>query len=184
MIDVSKFTDEGEEERRQDAQMGSAQPSVATDNGSPDDSGVDRLSLGQRIGAKDTVAPVQLAQPADNQPQPPSIKFDPQNIPAGIFAGTTTPRMPPEAPVGSKNPNLVDLLRQQADYGKPLDRKAVDPNTGKPIYKMGWGQRVLGTVANFASGFAGKGPVVDIGPGASCAVTRAGSVSSGLWPPC
>ena len=61
MIDVSKFTDEGEEERPRDAQMGSAQPSVATDNGSPDDSGVDRLSLGQRIGAKDTVAPVRAA---------------------------------------------------------------------------------------------------------------------------
>lgn len=168
MIDVSKFTDEGEEQRRRDAQMDSAQPSDSADNASLDDSGVDRLSLGQRIGAKDRVAPVQLAQPsADNQPQPPSIKFDPQNIPAGIFAGTTTPRMPPEAPVGSKNPNLVDLLRQQADYGKPLDRKAVDPNTGKPIYKMGWGQRVLGTVANFASGFGGKGPVAYVGPGAT-----------------
>jgi hypothetical protein len=32
---------------------------------------------------------------------------------------------------------------------------------------MGWGQRLLGSVANFASGFGGKGPVVYVGPGAT-----------------
>lgn len=152
MIDVSKFTDEGEEERRRAARTGSAQPSTATDNVPLDDSGVDRLSFGERIAAKDTVAPVRLAQPpADNSPQPPAIKVDPARLPAGIVSSTPTMNQIPAAPVGANNPNLVDLLKQQAQYGKPLDRGAVDPNTGKPIYKMGWGQRVLGTVANFAS---------------------------------
>jgi len=129
----------------------------------------DRPSFGERIGAKDKVAPAQPAQPvqASRDSQPPAIKFDPQNLPAGIIPSTPTMNQIPPAPVGDKNPNLVGLLGQQAKYGAPLDRKAVDPNTGKPIYRMGWGQRLLGSVANFASGFGGKGPVVYVGPGAT-----------------
>jgi hypothetical protein len=132
----------------------------------------DRPSFGERIGAKDKVAPTQPTQPAQavqasQDSQPPAIKFDPQNLPAGIIPSKPTMNQIPPAPVGDKNPNLVGLLGQQAKYGAPLDRKAVDPNTGKPIYRMGWGQRLLGSVANFASGFGGKGPVVYVGPGAT-----------------
>jgi hypothetical protein len=51
---------------------------------------------------------------------------------------------------------------------KPLDRNAVDPQTGKLLYKMGWGQRLLGTIANFGNGFAQDGaPPVYVGPGAT-----------------
>lgn len=41
---------------------------------------------------------------------------------------------------------------------------AVDPSN--PEYKMGIGGRILGTVANFLSGFGGHGPVVNTGGGA------------------
>jgi hypothetical protein len=135
----------------------------------------ERPSFGERIGAKDTVAPMQPGQkpmmqpaPEDRPPVDRSTQFDPQNVPAGIFSGTTTPKMPPEAPAGSKNPNLVDLLKQQAEYGKPIDRAAVDPATGKPKYRMGLGQRLLGAVADFGLGFSGsRNPGVYIGPGAT-----------------
>src|SRR4029077_6118671 len=130
----------------------------------------DRPSFGDRIGAKDASMPQPIPPnrpaPEDRQPAP-QIKFDPQNLPAGIVPSTPTMNQIPPAPVGDKNQNLVGLLGQQAKYGAPLDRKAVDPNTGKPIHRMGWGQRLLGSVANFASGFGGKGPVVYVGPGAT-----------------
>jgi hypothetical protein len=127
----------------------------------------DHPSLGARI-AGDVPKPIPPNRPAPEDRQPaPQIKFDPRNLPAGIVPSTPSMNQIPEAPVGSNNPNLVKLLGEQAKYGKPIDRSAVDPNTGKPMYKMGWGQRVLGTVANFASGFGGKGPVAYVGPGAT-----------------
>ena len=43
---------------------------------------------------------------------------------------------------------------------------AMDVNPDNPEYKMGIGGRILGTVANFLSGFGGHGPVVDTGGGA------------------
>jgi hypothetical protein len=137
---------------------------------------IDRPSFGERIGAKDTVPPMQPGQRPMMQPapeaRPPAMQFDPQNVPAGIFAGTTTPKMPPEAPVGSKNPNLVDLLGQQAKYGQRIDPYQTDPQTGKrstlPQYRMGTGSRTLGTAANFLSGFGGRGgPITYVGPGAT-----------------
>jgi hypothetical protein len=78
---------------------------------------------------------------------------------------TSDARMPPTPPA---NPALPDLIRQRAQTGDPLDRKAIDPATGKPKYRMGFGQRLLGTFANAATGFAkpGSAPVVDVGPGA------------------
>ena len=61
------------------------------------------------------------------------------------------------APV--RNPITV-LQEQQAQYSQPGD-----PND--PKYRMGTGQRILGTLANFASGFAGQGgSPVYVGPGA------------------
>lgn len=128
----------------------------------------DRLTYGERIGGAKpypSIPKPAAAAPADNTP-PPDIKLDPSKVPSGIFSGQNT-QLPPLAPVGPNNPNLVGLLRQQAEYGKPLDRSATDPNSGKPLYKMGWGQRVLGIAANFASGFGGRGPVEYVGPGAT-----------------
>ena len=55
---------------------------------------------------------------------------------------------------------ITVLREQQAQYSKPGD-----PND--PKYRMGTGQRILGTLANFASGFAGHGgSPVYVGPGA------------------
>ena len=55
---------------------------------------------------------------------------------------------------------ITVLREQQAQLSKPGD-----PNA--PNYRMGTGQRILGTLANFASGFAGHGgSPVYVGPGA------------------
>jgi hypothetical protein len=49
-----------------------------------------------------------------------------------------------------------------------VDRNAVDPKTGKPMYKMGLGQKLLGTASNFLTGFGGgKTQPVCVGPGAT-----------------
>lgn len=137
-----------------------AAPAVAP----PDD---DRPSLGSRIGAKPNSAqPIAPPSSASNTSQPPELKMDPSALPSGIL-GPDANKMPPSPPVGGNNPNLVSLLGQQAKFGTPLDRNAVDPTTGKPKYKMGIGGRLAGIAANFASGMAGKGPVSYIGPGAT-----------------
>lgn len=61
------------------------------------------------------------------------------------------------APVRSP---ITVLQEQQAQYGVP-------PDPHDPKYRMGMGQRILGTLANFANGFArsGASPVY-VGPGA------------------
>lgn len=109
------------------------------------------------------------APPPDPNPAPamPSSGFDPSKLPPGLLASPMTPNTVPQPPTGSNNPNLVDLLKQQG-ANKPVDAKAVDPATGKPMYKMGTGQRVLGTVGNFLQGFGGK-PFTPtyVGPGAT-----------------
>jgi hypothetical protein len=129
----------------------------------------DRPSFGQLIGG---VKPSYPAIPkaagalSENTPAPQGpIQLDPSKMP-DIMKGVGN-QMPPAAPVGSNNPNLTSLLKQQADYGKPLDRAAVDPATGKPKYHMGIGQRLLGIAANFGAGVGGRGPVEYIGPGAT-----------------
>jgi hypothetical protein len=121
------------------------------------------LTLGQRLSAKATPAPVMPAEP------PPDVKptFDPKLMPDGILSGITTPQ-PPTPPTGSQNPNLANLAKQQAQVSTPIN--PMDPATGKtkPQYKMGLGQRILGTLANAASGFArdGSAPAY-VGPGAT-----------------
>jgi hypothetical protein len=130
---------------------------------------VDRPSFGERIGARaPQLQPIPPNRPApeDRQPAPQAtIELDPSKMP-DIMKGVSN-QMPPQAPVGSNNPNLPGLLKQQAEYGKPIDRAAVDPKTGKPMYRMGTGMRVLGTVGNFLSGFGGRGPTTYVGPGAT-----------------
>jgi hypothetical protein len=106
--------------------------------------------------------------PAEPQPANPYIPPDPSKAPGNLAPSSLTPAQVPKAPTGSNNPDRAFWTKQQAEDMKPLDRSAVDPATGKPKYKMGWGQRILGTVANFANGFARDGAApIYVGPGAT-----------------
>jgi hypothetical protein len=152
-------------------------PSVERDDAPPIDledylapdpeSGEERPSFGARI-AGDVPKPIppNVAAPEDKQPAPP-VQYDPGKVPEGIFA----PKSPPPAPVGANNPALVSLLNRQAQDSQRINPYQTDPQTGKrttlPQYRMGTGMRILGSIANFASGFGGKGPVAYVGPGAT-----------------
>jgi hypothetical protein len=159
MIDFSQFQDDRDEEKQRRAAMGAG---TALSNDASDD----RLTLGARIGGAKTIQPAPQPTQPDSTPPPAPNQLDPAKMP-DIMKGVMT-RVPPPPPIGSANPNRADLLRQEAEYGKPLDRAAVDPTSGKPKYRMGWGERILGTVANFGTGFSGRGgPAVYVGPGAT-----------------
>lgn len=125
-----------------------------------------RPSFGARI-AGNVPRPAPAAPPAEVAPQP-KFDIDFSKLPPGIAPTALTPKQVPQPPTGTNNPNLSDLARQQGELGKPLDPSAVDPQTGKPMYKMGTGQRILGTAANFLQGFGGK-PFTPtyVGPGAT-----------------
>lgn len=102
-----------------------------------------------------------------SQPQAPSIaSVVPQSEAPAILTSGLDRKPVPAAPVGSNNPNLTTALADQQKYATPLDRNATDAS-GKKIYRMGLGQRLLGAVANFGSGVAGRGPVEYTGPGAT-----------------
>jgi len=98
-------------------------------------------------------------------PSMPSVGFDPNKIPESVRPHAITPG---EVPVPGQNQNLVEHLKQRAAIGNPTDPSAVDPKTGKPMYKMGTGQRVLGTIANALQGFGRTGAApINVGPGAT-----------------
>jgi hypothetical protein len=107
------------------------------------------------------------AAPAGNAAPPPmpKIDFDPTKIPESI---RPRPLTPGEVSAPGQNQNLVEHLKQRAAIGNPTDPSAVDPTTGKPMYRLGVGGRVLGTAANFLQGF-GKRPFTPtyVGPDAT-----------------
>lgn len=116
----------------------------------PDDEDSDRLTIGQRIaGARDPLpqAPAEAPVPQVRAP------LDPAAIPN--FVRPPAPDQIPTPPTGRNNPNLSDLAKQQAEYGKPLDPQAVDPESGKPKYKLGTGGRILRALTGFAEGGPG-----------------------------
>lgn len=120
--------------------------------------------LGRRM------APTLSAQPPAESSAAPNVNipFDMSKMPSGILSPPSTPASVPKPPTGSNNPNLADLAREQAMYGKPLDPAKVDPATGKPVYKMGTGTKILASLANFASGFdKNHGAPIYVGPGAT-----------------
>jgi hypothetical protein len=132
----------------------------------------ERPTFGARIAgdvpAYPKVYPSIPKAPTDNSPAPaPPVQYDPGKVPEGIFA----PKSPPLAPVGANNPALVSLLNRQAKDSQRINPYQTDPQTGKrttlPQYRMGTGMRIVGSIANFASGFGGKGPVAYVGPGAT-----------------
>lgn len=134
----------------------------------PEDDAEGRVSIGQLIaGVKQPSAMPAQPQDADAAPQV-KPQFDPKLLPDSVRPPDVTPSEVPAPPTGHNNPNLTDLAKQQAEFGKPLDKNAIDPKTGKPMYKMGIGQRILGTIGNALNGFAGNhAPVVHVGPGAT-----------------
>jgi len=89
------------------------------------------------------------------------------------FTGSTAfQRGPEEAisriPQPSMPANHAELVKREGELSKPLDPNATDPRTGKPMYRMSLGQRILGTFANAANGFARNGqPLVDVSSGAT-----------------
>jgi hypothetical protein len=93
------------------------------------------------------------------------MRIDPSKMPDAIGPSTQpTPGQIPQPPTGAQNPNRVGWMQKQAEDMKPLVRNAVDPKTGKPQYRMGLGQRLLGTASRFGGG---KTPPVYVGPGAT-----------------
>jgi hypothetical protein len=124
-----------------------------------------RLTVGQRIGgAVPDVTPPPKEQPP--QVRPP---FDPNLVPESIRPRTMpAPDQIARPPVGVNSQRRLDLMAEESKLNKPTDPGAIDPNTGKPKYRMGWGQRLIGTLANAATGFSGRGgPLVYVGPGAT-----------------
>lgn len=141
-----------------DAALGS-DFSVPTAGTTPAPADAERPTIGARM-AGDAPKPQPAPAPAD-APAQPTFQFDPSKMPDALRPPALTPNQIPKPPVGANNPNLTALAKEQADYGKPLDKS-------DPKYKMGIGQRILGTFANAANGFARNGqPVVDVGPGAT-----------------
>src|SRR5207245_32088 len=98
----------------------------------------DHPSFGSRLGATASTAAPVTPSPKPTADAPPPLQLDPSKMP-DIF-GSMQNKMPPSPPTGTRNPSRMDLIRQEGEYGKPLDRNAVDPATGKSKYKMGWGQ--------------------------------------------
>ena len=125
-----------------------------------EESDSDRPTIGQRIGARPGMYAPPSAPAAEAPPMPP-VQFDPNKIPESIRPRAQDPNTVPVPPSGSNNPNLVNLAKQQAQFGTPL-------NAADPKYKMGTGQRILGSAANFLQGF-GRKPfaVTNVGPGAT-----------------
>ncbi len=133
--------------------------------GSEEEDPLERLSIGQRIaGVKDPAA----APPSDPAPPMPKVALDPNSIPESIRPRPMAPQQIPQPPSPSQNSALVPLIQQQAQLSKPIN--PMDETTGKikPQYRMGIGQRTLGTAANFLQGF-GRKPFtpVPVGPGAT-----------------
>lgn len=130
--------------------------------------GDDRLTIGQRIaGAKDPATP----PPQQTDSAPPSVKvpIDPSMLPDSLSELRPKPLTPSQVPIppsGTNNQNLIDLAKKQADYGAPIDKDKLGPN-GKPMYKLGIGGKILGTLGNFASGLRGGGVVADTSGGAT-----------------
>jgi len=130
----------------------------------------DRLSFGQRIAGMGGPAPIAQpsAPPADATPPPaPKQDLDMSKMP-DVVKALTGPDSIPTPPTGASNPNLVDLSKKQAALSTPIN--PVDTATGKtkPQYRMGLGTRILGSLANAAAGFSGRGgEPVYVGPGAT-----------------
>jgi hypothetical protein len=103
----------------------------------------------------------QVPQPESAPAAHSVMRIDPSKMPDAIGPSTQpTPGQIPQPPTGAQNPNRVGWMQKQAEDMKPLGRNAVDPKTGKPQYRMGLGQRLLGTASRFGGG---KTPPIYVG---------------------
>jgi hypothetical protein len=119
-----------------------------------------RPTIGGRLAGVSTPKPSVATGDA-----PPEVPVASTPVPSMVTDGLES-RMPPTPP---QSPTLPGLMQERARLGKPTDRNAVDPATGKPKYKMGIGARIAGAFANFGTGFAthGQGDSTYVGPGAT-----------------
>ena len=134
----------------------------------------DMPSFGQRLGAKPVQPTPEAAQDKVQQTQnrdspPPVIQMDPQKLPPGIVRSNATPaEIPSPAASSPFNTTLPGLVQERSKAAMPIDPKAVDPKTGKPMYRMPLWQRIVGGLADAANGFARTGVApIYIGPGAT-----------------
>jgi hypothetical protein len=109
----------------------------------------------------------------NGQAGPQSTGTSPGIVPIDTTIKSKIPRpAPPEAPVPPPNLNMPGAGLPKLDIpaaSGPTSLMqslvtATDPND--PKYRMGIGGRIMGTVANFLSGMARQGPVVNTGKGA------------------
>ena len=122
-----------------------------------EESDSDRPTIGMRIAGN---VPPPSPAPAAAPPMPP-VQFDPNKVPASIRPQIQSPSTVPVPPAGANNPNLIDLAKQQAQYGKPL-------NAADPQYKMGIGTKILGSLGNALSRFGNRNaPVIGVGAGST-----------------
>ncbi|HEY6250878.1 MAG TPA: hypothetical protein VI685_13035 [Candidatus Angelobacter sp.] len=86
-----------------------------------------------------------------------AFQFDPERANAYPQFGLSTPNASGSGQTTTnQNPANLPPINPRDDQGKTL-----------PKYRMGIGQRILGTVANFANGFARNGAeTIYVGPGA------------------
>jgi hypothetical protein len=113
-------------------------------------------------GIMPSTAKVDATVPGYGQPQAPSIQLPPAKMPPGIMRTNLTPgEVPSPAASSPATTTLPSLMQRRSQAATPLD-----PSSKQ--YRMGWGQRLLGTAANFLHGFAGdKAEPIYVGPGAT-----------------
>jgi hypothetical protein len=98
----------------------------------------------------------------------PDVQVDPAAMPSGILRTQARPQdIPSPAGVSTTATTLPSLMQQRSESAKPIDPNATDAS-GKKMYRMGTGQRILASIANFGSGFAHTGDApIYVGPGAT-----------------
>ena len=135
-------------------------PSGATPEAPPPLAPIDQKKI-IPSSAGETFPGTNLANPNPSAPDVMSIVKPDAGAGKQIMDGSR-PTIPAPSDYGAG-----DLITQRAAMAKPIDPSQRD-DAGKPIYRPSIGQRIAGTVANFANGFARNGaPIIYEGPGAT-----------------
>jgi hypothetical protein len=141
------------------------------------DEQLERPSIGQLIaGVKQPSYMPRPAAPDASAAPPPDVRpqLDPNAIPDAIRPRTMpAPNEVARPPVGVNSQRRLDLMGEESRLNKPTDPSAIDPKTGKPMYRYGTGAKIIGTIANalgtFGAAKEGRSytPVDYFGPGAT-----------------
>jgi hypothetical protein len=142
------------------AKPGAMQPAPATPAPAAPPIQIDASKLPP--GILPSTAKVDATVPSYGAPQAPSVQLPSATMPSGILRTSVSPgEVPSPAASSPATTTLPNLMRQRSQAATPLD-----PSSNQ--YRMGWGQRLLGTAANFLHGFAGdKAEPIYVGPGAT-----------------